>query len=199
MDQSIQRRIFEPFFTTHEPGRGTGLGLASAFGIIKNHHGIITVSSRLGKGSTFCVYLPASDKSPEDEQPVQGVVESGSETILLVDDEDYIVDVGQMMLQGLGYSILTANCGSMALDLFLEKKEQIHLVILDLVMPDLSGEAVFNEIRKLQPDIKVLFASGHYIVDQTRSLLENKGTDFLQKPFNLRQLSTKIRGILDEQ
>ena len=122
MDQSVQRRIFEPFFTTHEPGRGTGLGLASAFGIIKNHHGIITVSSRLRKGSTFCIYLPASDKKPEDEKVHQEVIESGSETILLVDDEDYIVDVGKMMLQSLGYTILTANCGQAALDIFMETK-----------------------------------------------------------------------------
>ena len=199
MDQSIQRRIFEPFFTTHEPGRGTGLGLASAFGIIKNHHGIISVSSRLGKGSNFFIYLPASDKKPKDEIVNQVVVESGSETILLVDDEDYIVDVGKMMLQGLGYTILTANCGKLALDIFLENKERINLVILDLVMPDMGGEAVFNEIRKIRSDIKVLFASGHYMGDQTRALLKTGATDFLQKPFNLRQLSSKIRYILDDQ
>ena len=199
MDRSIQRRIFEPFFTTHEPGRGTGLGLASAFGIIKNHHGIITVSSQLGRGSTFSIYLPASDKKPEDEMAPRGIIESGSETILLVDDEDYIVDVGKMMLQGLGYTLLTANCGKIALEIFKENKKHIDLVILDLVMPDMGGEAVFNEIRKICPDIKVLFASGHYMVDQTRALLKTGAADFLQKPFNLRQLSTKVRCILGDQ
>jgi two-component system cell cycle sensor histidine kinase/response regulator CckA len=197
MDQTVKRRIFEPFFTTHEPGRGTGLGLASAFGIIKNHNGMITVSSQLTKGSTFCIYLPASDQKPEDEQPVQGNVESGTETILLVDDEDYIVDVGKMMLQGLGYAILTAGSGNRALEIFTENQKGIDLVILDLVMPDMGGEAVFTEMRQINPGIKVLFASGHYMVDQTRALLKTGATDFLQKPFNLRQLSTKIRCILD--
>jgi PAS domain S-box-containing protein len=197
MDEATKRRIFEPFFTTREPGRGTGLGLASSFGIIKNHHGIITVSSQLGKGSTFFLYLPASDKPPEDEILSQDSLESGTETILLVDDEAYIVDVGKMMLEGLGYSILTANGGKMALEAFQKNNGKIELVILDLVMPDLDGEAVFNEIRKIDPDLKVLFASGHYMVEQTRALLDKGATDFIEKPFNLRQLSTKIRNLLD--
>ena len=198
MDEAIQRRIFEPFFTTHEPGRGTGLGLASAFGIIKNHHGIITVQSKLGHGSTFCIYLPASDKEPEIEKVSTEAIEMGHETILLVDDEEYIIDVGEMMLRGLGYTIITANCGKVALDIFSQQGDQIDLVVLDLVMPDMSGEAVFHEIRKIKPGIKVLFASGHYMVDQTRALLQSGSSDFLQKPFNLRQLSTKIRLILGE-
>jgi two-component system, cell cycle sensor histidine kinase and response regulator CckA len=198
MDETIQRRIFEPFFTTHEPGRGTGLGLASAFGIIKNHHGLITVQSKLGEGSTFCLYLPASDKEPEVEKISNEAIEIGHETILLVDDEDYILDVGEMMLKGLGYKIVTANSGRGAVDIFKEKSSLIDLVVLDLVMPDMSGEAVFNKIREIKPSIKVLFASGHYMVDQTRALLQSGSSDFLQKPFNLRQLSTKIRLILGE-
>ena len=198
MDEAIQRRIFEPFFTTHEPGRGTGLGLASAFGIIKNHHGIITVQSKLGRGSTFCIYLPASDKEPEIEKVSNEAIEMGHETILLVDDEEYIVDVGEMMLRGLGYTIITANCGKAAVEIFSRDSDLIDLVVLDLVMPDISGEVVFHEIRKIKPGIKVLFASGHYMVDQTRALLQTGSSDFLQKPFNLRQLSTKIRLILGE-
>ena len=198
MDAATQRRIFEPFFTTREPGRGTGLGLASVFGIIKNHSGFITVKSRLAKGSTFEVYLPATDKKPEVEQPHAESILMGTETILLVDDEEYILDVGRLMLEGLGYTILTANCGQAGLDIFAEKNNILDLVILDLVMPDMDGEAVFYQIRKVKPDIKVLFASGHYVVDQTRALLQNGLSDFLQKPFNLRVLSTKIRTILDQ-
>jgi two-component system, cell cycle sensor histidine kinase and response regulator CckA len=198
MDESIRRRIFEPFFTTHEPGRGTGLGLASAFGIIKNHHGFITVQSKLGEGSTFCIYLPASDKEPEVEKISNEAIEIGDETILLVDDEEYILDVGEMMLKGLGYKIITANCGKAAVDTFKEKGDSIDLVVLDLVMPDMSGEVVFNKIREVKPGIKVLFASGHYMMEQTRALLETGSSDFLQKPFNLRQLSTKIRIMLGE-
>jgi PAS domain S-box-containing protein len=198
MEKSVQRRIFEPFFTTHEPGRGTGLGLASAFGIIKNHYGLITVKSRLGQGSTFAIYLPATDKKPEIEQVAYETIEMGSETILLVDDEEYIIDVGEMMLKGLGYTILTANSGRKAIDVFKENQDRIDLVVLDLVMPDMGGESVFHKIREIKPDTKVLFASGHYMSDQTRALLGTGASDFLQKPFNLRQLSTKIRCIIDE-
>ncbi len=199
MDESIQQRIFEPFFTTHEPGRGTGLGLASAFGIIKNHSGIITVESCLGKGSTFCVYLPASDDEPEIEVDSSDIVEIGSETVLLVDDEAYIIDVGELMLQGLGYTVLTANNGKEAIEIYSQLKDTIDLVVLDLVMPDMGGEEVFNQIRSLNQDIKVLFASGHYVGEQTRDLLKTGASDFLQKPFNLRQLSTKIRGLFDDK
>ena len=123
----------------------------------------------------------------------------GTETILLVDDEAYIIDVGELMLQGLGYTVLTANNGKEAVDIYSELKETIDLVVLDLVMPDMGGEEVFNKIRKLKKGIKVLFASGHYVGDQTRDLLKSGASDFLQKPFNLRQLSTKIRGLLDEK
>ncbi|MCP4748678.1 MAG: PAS domain S-box protein [Desulfobacteraceae bacterium] len=197
MDTATRRRIFEPFFTTHEPGRGTGLGLASAFGIIKNHNGFITVQSKLGEGSTFEVYLPATDKKPEAETLPAQSVETGTETILLVDDEDYIIEVGQLMLNGLGYSIIPANGGVLAIDKFIENQDKIDLIILDMVMPDLDGEAVFHKLRKLSPGVKVLFASGNYVVEQTRALLKTGNSDFLQKPYNLRQLSTKVRTILD--
>ncbi len=197
MDEATQRRIFEPFFTTQEPGRGTGLGLASAFGIIKNHNGFIAVSSQFGKGSTFEVYLPASDRKPESEELHSESIKTGSETILLVDDEEYIIDVGRLMLESLGYTILTANCGRTAIEIILQNRDIIDLVILDLVMPDIDGEVVFRQIREKVPNIKVLFASGHYVVEQTRALLESGLSDFIQKPFNVRQLSTKIRTILD--
>jgi two-component system, cell cycle sensor histidine kinase and response regulator CckA len=198
MTAVTQRRIFEPFFTTHEPGRGTGLGLASVFGIIKNHSGFITVESRFGHGSTFEFYLPATQKKPKEEKPPIESIQMGSECILLVDDEEYILDVGRLMLEGLGYTIVTANGGRDALKSFAEQGDTIKLVILDLVMPDMDGENVFHEMRKIRPDIKVLFASGHYVMEQTRELLRNGSSDFLQKPFNMRQLSTKIRLMMDK-
>jgi CheY-like chemotaxis protein len=197
MDEATQQRIFEPFFTTHEPGRGTGLGLASAFGIIKNHSGIITVESKIGSGSTFYIFLPASDEEPEVETARTETITSGEETILVVDDEAYILDVGQLMLQGLGYSVITAGDGQSAIEIYAELKNEIDLVILDLVMPDMGGEIVYDKIKQIRPDAKVLFASGHYVDDQAQALIQSGANDFLQKPFNIRQLSTRIRHILD--
>ena len=196
MDEDTRRRIFEPFFSTHDPGVGTGLGLASVFGIVKNHNGCIVVKSKVGEGSTFEVYLPATTESPEIEYESTDSIQSGTETILLVDDEEYILEIGQLMLEGLGYSLFKADCGETAIELFTRKHAEIDLVILDLVMPDMDGEAVFHRLREIAPDIKVIFASGYYVVDQTDALLESGCTDFLQKPFSLKQLSTRIRNLL---
>jgi two-component system cell cycle sensor histidine kinase/response regulator CckA len=198
MDEATQRRIFEPFFTTQELGRGTGLGLASVFGIIKNHSGIITVKSHPGKGSTFDIYLPASNENPEEDAPPVQSIQPGTETILLIDDEAYIIDVARLMLEGLGYTLLVAGNGQAAIDMFSANKNRIDLIILDMVMPDMDGEVVFSKLRAIRQDIKVIFSSGYYVMEQAQGLIQCGSSDFMPKPFNLRQLSTKIRSLLDD-
>lgn len=197
MDETVRRRIFDPFFTTHKPGRGTGLGLASVFGIIRNHRGIITVGSKLGEGSTFTIYLPASDRPPEAEVIIPTTVAAGHETILLVDDEDQILEVAQLMLENLGYTVLPANGGQCGVDIFTRSQQSIDLVVLDMVMPDMDGEAVFRQIRSQVPEVKVLFISGHSFSGRQRKLLNSGNCDFLQKPFKLPQFSAKIRHVLE--
>jgi two-component system, cell cycle sensor histidine kinase and response regulator CckA len=197
MDRETQLRIFEPFFTTKEIGRGTGLGLASAFGIVKNHNGFITVESEVGRGSTFQIHLPATEKRVDGKDEAAGIIQPGTETILLVDDEDYIIEVGRLMLEGLGYTILTANCGRAGMEMFAAHRKEIDLVILDMIMPDIGGSEVFDHIRKLRSDAKILLSSGYNMDFQASSLMGQGCDGFIQKPFNLKSFSAKIREILD--
>lgn len=198
MSPEVQKRIFEPFFTTKEMGRGTGLGLASTYGIIKNHGGYINVSSELGKGSTFDIYLPASRKTPSRQmpQPATDAVEKGTETVLLVDDEHISLEVGEEILRELGYSVLTARGGREAVEIYREHGCRIDLVVLDMIMPDMGGGRTFDALRALNPDVKVLLASGYSLSGEASKILERGCNDFIQKPFNMKQLSDKIRGIL---
>jgi len=198
MDEGTKQRIFEPFFTTQPPGRGTGLGLSSVFGIIKNHRGLIAAESELGKGSTFRIYLPASAEKPRGDHREALTVKSGKETILLVDDEDYVLEVGRLMLKGLGYRIYTANCGLAALDVYKKHHVEIDLVILDLIMPDFDGAAVLERLREIDQNVKVLLASGYDAASKAEVLLESGCLGFIQKPFNLNRLSAVVREALDD-
>ncbi len=197
MDQATQERIFEPFFTTKEMGRGTGLGLASAYGIIKNHGGHINVYSEKGRGTTFNLYLPASDKIVEQEARKPRELRQGSETILLVDDEDITMEVGEEILHELGYKVITARNGLEALAAYKDHEKEIDLVILDMIMPDMGGGKTYDELKKINPDIKVLLSSGYSISGEASEILERGCNDFIQKPFNMKQLSEKMRHILD--
>ena len=199
IDEGIQSRIFEPFFTTKEIGRGTGLGLASAYGIVKNHGGCIEFSSKVGEGTTFYIYLPASD-TPIAQTPADtGQLVKGRETILLVDDEQMILDVNRPMLEKLGYKVLIAGGGRQAIEIFEARHDRIDIVILDVIMPDLGGGAVFDHMKTIQPDVRVLLCSGYSISGQAEEIIGRGGAGFIQKPFDIRQLSTKIRAILDER
>jgi two-component system, cell cycle sensor histidine kinase and response regulator CckA len=196
IDEKILGKIFEPFFTTKEVGEGTGLGLASAFGIVKNHGGFIDVKSKKGEGARFDIYLPATDEKNLSEEIFMEELATGTETILLIDDEDVIVDVCQSMLKKLGYKVIVARGGKIGIDIYKREKDKISLVILDIIMPDIEGGRVFSRIKEINPGAKVLLSSGCTINDQVSSILEKGGNGFIQKPFKIKQLSSSIREII---
>jgi two-component system cell cycle sensor histidine kinase/response regulator CckA len=197
MDKSTRERIFEPFFTTKEVGRGTGLGLASAYGIIKNHNGNIEVDSDIDQGTTFKVYLPISSKEVFNESTVIGKTYKGRETILLIDDEEMIADTGKRMLEKLGYHVLIAESGQTALKIYEEYRGRIGLVILDMIMPGMGGSEIFNQLKTLDPYVRVLLSTGYSLNSQASQIMKRGCKGFIQKPFNIEQISQKIREILD--
>lgn len=199
MDEATQKRIFEPFFTTKEMGRGTGLGLASVYGIIRNHGGIINVYSEKGEGTTFNIYLQASEKEVIKEKEMPEELLKGTETILLVDDQDMIIDVGQGMLKALGYTVLVARSGKEAIELHKANRDKIDMVILDMIMPGGGGGETYDQMKEITPDIKVLLSSGYSIDGQATEILERGCNGFIQKPFSMNELSLKIREILDKR
>jgi two-component system cell cycle sensor histidine kinase/response regulator CckA len=200
MDAETIEHIFEPFFTTKEMGKGTGLGLATVYGIVKQHGGFIFANSEPGKGTTFRVYLPAGSGVHE---PREAVCESqplrGSETILLAEDHEGLRDTAQEMLQSLGYRLLVASDGKQALELFKANKDQIDLIIMDVVMPSLSGPEAYREMSLLRPGVRVLFTTGY--TPEAKELVEmvKEGAAILQKPYSLTRLSEMVRGALVEQ
>ncbi len=199
MDAKTRERIFEPFFTTKEMGRGTGLGLASVYGIVRSHNGMIDVQSEKGQGATFHIFLPASEKQVPKKTEIQGEITPGKETVLLVDDEAVILDVGKQMLKKLGYKVLLSQGGNEAVHLYETNREQIDLVILDMVMPKMSGGKTFDKLRKIDPDVKVLLSSGYSIDGEARDIMVRGCNGFIQKPFRLDDLSRKLRQILDRR
>ncbi|MDY7032197.1 MAG: PAS domain S-box protein [Thermodesulfobacteriota bacterium] len=199
MDKETQQRIFDPFFTTKEMGRGTGLGLATVYGIIKNHGGIINVHSEKGVGSTFSIYLPASEKEPTEEMQVQEDFLKGKETILLVDDEEMIIDVSEQLLKKMGYRVFLARGGREAVKVYKTNKDKIDLIILDMIMPDMGGAEAYDRMKEINPDMRVLLSSGYAENGLAMEILERGCDGFIQKPFNMKQLSQKIREILESE
>jgi PAS domain S-box-containing protein len=199
MDEATQKRIFDPFYTTKEIGMGTGLGLASAYGVIKNHGGFINVYSEKGDGTTFDIYLPASDKEVLEDKKLIEELLKGEETVLLVDDEDMIIDVSERLLRKLGYKVLIASSGKDAIKIYKARKGYIDMVILDIIMQDMSGGDIYDKLKEINPAIKVLLSSGYSINGQATGILEQGCDGFIQKPFNIKDLSLKIREILDNE
>jgi len=198
MDKSTQERIFEPFFTTREMGRGTGLGMASAYGIIKGHDGIIIVSSEIGAGTTFTIYLPSSEKEVKKQTGFDDGFMFGTEGVLLVDDEIMITDVGERLLEKLGYVVYTANSGKEALEIFDDKRDQIDLVILDMIMPEMNGGEVFDRLKARDSEIKTILCTGYSVNGEATEILDRGCDGFIQKPFSLNDFSKKLREVLDK-
>jgi CheY-like chemotaxis protein len=199
MDEATRQRVFEPFFTTKGRGRGTGLGLASAYGIIKNHGGIVTLYSERGIGTTFNLYLPVSASATVEDAALDRRVIKGSETILIVDDEDIVLDVGVEVLKTLGYKVLSARSGPDAIEIYRQKTGEIDMVILDMIMPQMGGGRVFDAMQGINPGVKVLLASGYSLNGQASNILSRGCCGFIQKPFSIIDLSKKIREILGPQ
>ncbi|MDJ0888976.1 MAG: PAS domain S-box protein [Desulfobacterales bacterium] len=198
MDAATRERIFDPFFSTKDEVTGSGLGLASVYGIIKNHSGFIDVYSEKGEGSTFNIYLPASNKKIPKEGPElkQYAVRNGEGTVLLVDDEAIILTVTQKMLERLGYQVLTARSGEEAIELYEEKREEIDLVILDMIMPGMGGGETFDRLKEIDRDVKILLSSGYSINGQAHEILKRGCRGFIQKPFDIEEFSLKVREVL---
>jgi PAS domain S-box-containing protein len=197
MDEDTCQRVFDPFFTTKEKARGTGLGLASAYGIIKNHDGAIMVQSAVGRGTTFTIYLRLSSHEVQPEAPINDSLLKGLETILLIDDEEMIIAVAKAMLEKLGYRVIVAKGGKQAVEVMEAKGDQIDLALLDLIMPGADGGWTFDRLRAIKPTLPVILSSGYAIDGKAEQIMRRGCNGFIQKPFRISEISQKIRNVLD--
>jgi two-component system, cell cycle sensor histidine kinase and response regulator CckA len=198
MDAATVERVFEPFFTTKEMGKGTGLGLATVYGIVKQHEGFIDLYSETGTGTTFRVYLPASSGSAEPRQPKHNEqIPKGTETILLAEDNEGLQEAAKEMLERLGYRVILASNGTEAVQIFTNNPGQFDLIILDVVMPKVSGPAAFSQMTAVRADLRVLFSTGYTAEAASLNPLTEQGASILQKPYSLKGLGQMVRAALD--
>ncbi len=197
MDEETLAHIFEPFFTTKETGKGTGLGLAMVYGIVKNHEGYIICSSEPGKGTRFEVYFHVSTHKQETIVIEEsGSLEGGNETILLVDDDETVRALGEDVLTTFGYKVLLADTGEKGLEVFKEKEEWIDLIILDMIMPGMGGKKCLEELLKINPAVKVIVASGYSHEKLGQGIRESDNVTFLAKPYETKKMLDQVREAL---
>ncbi|MGD9971535.1 MAG: PAS domain S-box protein [Desulfatirhabdiaceae bacterium] len=198
MEKDIVEQIFEPFFTTKEQGKGTGLGLSTVYGIVKQNNGFINVYSEPGQGTTFRIYLPVTNDQPETvtdasrQKPMHG-----TETVLLVEDDETILDIGRMVLERFGYTVLATHNPNEALKLVKNHQGPVHLLITDVIMPEMNGQELRNRLHDIQPEIQTLFMSGYTANVIAHHGVLDQGINFLQKPFSVKTLVEKVREVLD--
>ncbi|WP_316413359.1 ATP-binding protein [Mesoterricola silvestris] len=198
MDRATQEKIFEPFFTTKAEGKGTGLGLAMVYGVVRQNRGFIHVQSELGRGTTFLVYLPrhAGPAADPEDSPQTDVLPRGEETVLLVEDNEILLQSVQDLLRSLGYRVLAAGLPQEALALARSEAGPIHVLLTDLVMPGQNGWDLAQQVKELRPGIKFIFMSGYTAQAEVRQEMHAQGHPYLQKPFSLRDLAGKLREAL---
>lgn len=200
IDKKTISRIFDPFFTTKDVGKGTGLGLSAVYGIVQHHGGHITINSKLGKGTTFNVYLPATLSSAKTKtlSPKKDcITPEGSESILLVDDDETIADLGKMLLEDLGYRVKSFTCGIEALKIFREEPQRFDLVITDQTMPNITGEKLVRQLRQIRNNIPIILCTGFSDMITRKQALSFGINEYIEKPFGIDDLSWAVRRVLD--
>lgn len=198
MDADTLANLFEPFFTTKPIGQGTGLGLATVYGIVKQNEGFINVYSEVGQGATFRIYLPRHDAEPQAAEAAERPqLAGGHEAVLLVEDEQPLLELGRRILQQLGYTVLAARSPAEALALAQEHEGPIHLLVTDVVMPEMNGRELAERLRLLRPEMKCLYMSGYTANVIAHRGVVDEGVQFLQKPFTVASIAAQVRAALD--
>ncbi|HXX63843.1 MAG TPA: response regulator, partial [Bacteroidota bacterium] len=199
IDKAIRGKIFDPFFTTKEKGKGTGLGLATVYGIVRNHGGFINVESEVGVGTTFTVYIPAVEKPAARPVQAEARMTRGKETILIVDDEETIRSLVRDILEEIGYHVLGAGNGEEAIEIYRHHSSPIDLVILDMTMPGMGGRETFEKLKEVDPGVRAILSTGYSQDERAREVLALGVKGFVQKPYRINELAAAVRRVLDSQ
>jgi CheY-like chemotaxis protein len=198
MDEATRRQVFDPFFSTKEVGKGTGLGLATVYGIVKQHDGLVNIYSELGQGTTVKVYLPASENAGEEAETAEArEVRGGSETILVAEDDESLLQLARTILERAGYTVLEARDGADAMAVVEERAGEIDLMLADVVMPKYDGRQVAERLRTLEPDARTVFMSGYSANSIHTGFVLDEGVELLQKPYSANALLVRVREVLD--